>query len=66
MSQAEEKKSLDVTKERDQEIIIRDYLQATGYGDAEEIAEEIEGADEETAEPEVISKGKADEEQAEE
>lgn len=42
LAQAEEKKSLDVTKERDQEIIIRDYLQATGYGDAEEIAEEIE------------------------
>tara|TARA_B100000497_G_C7693793_1_gene422789 strand:+ start:3089 stop:4378 length:1290 start_codon:yes stop_codon:yes gene_type:complete len=42
LAQAEEKKSLDVKKESDQEVIIRDYLQATGYGDAEEIAEEIE------------------------
>ena len=32
----------------------------------EEIAEEVEGADEETAEPEVISKGKSDEENTEE
>ena len=42
LAQAEEKKSLDVKNEGDQEIIIRDYLQATGYGTAEEIAEEIE------------------------
>jgi len=37
-----QKKTLDVKSERDQEVIIRDYLQATGYGTAEEIAEEIE------------------------
>jgi hypothetical protein len=42
LAQAETKKTLDVKSERDQEIIIRDYLQATGYGTAEEIAEEIE------------------------
>lgn len=42
LAQAEEKKTLDVKSERDQETIIRDYLQATGYGTAEEIAEEIE------------------------
>lgn len=42
LAQAEEKKSLDVKNEGDQETIIRDYLQATGYGTAEEIAEEIE------------------------
>jgi hypothetical protein len=42
LAEAETKKSLDVTKEKDQEIIISDYLQATGYGNAEEIAEEIE------------------------
>lgn len=42
LAQAEEKKTLDVKNERDQEIIIRDYLEATGYGTQEEIAEEIE------------------------
>ena len=42
LAQSEEKKSLDVKSENDQEVIIRDYLQATGYGTAEEIAEEIE------------------------
>ena len=42
LAQSEEKKSLDVTKESHQETIIRDYLQATGYGNAEEIEEEIE------------------------
>lgn len=42
LAQSEEKKSLDVKNENDQEVIIRDYLQATGYGTAEEIAEEIE------------------------
>jgi len=42
LAEAETKKSLDVSKEKDQEIIISDYLQATGYGNAEEIAEEIE------------------------
>jgi len=38
----EETKSLDIKKERDQERIISEYLGATGYGTAEEIAEEIE------------------------
>jgi hypothetical protein len=42
LAQSEEKKSLDIKNENDQEVIIRDYLQATGYGTAEEIAEEIE------------------------
>lgn len=42
LAQAEEKKTLDVKNERDQETIIRDYLEATGYGTQEEIAEEIE------------------------
>jgi len=42
LAQAETKKTLDVKSERDQEVIIRDYLQATGYGTAEEIEEEIE------------------------
>jgi hypothetical protein len=42
LAEAETKKSLDVSKEKDQETIISDYLQATGYGNAEEIAEEIE------------------------
>jgi hypothetical protein len=42
LAQAEEKKTLDVRNERDQEMIIRDYLEATGYGTQEEIAEEIE------------------------
>ena len=38
----EEIRTLDVKNERDQERIIVDYLSATGYGSAEEIAEEIE------------------------
>ena len=42
LAQVEEKRSLDIKEERDQEVIIRDYLQATGYGTAEEINEEIE------------------------
>jgi hypothetical protein len=42
LANVEEKKNLDVTKESHQEAIIRDYLQATGYGNAEEIEEEIE------------------------
>ncbi len=42
LAQAETKKTLDIKSERDQEVIIRDYLQATGYGTVEEIAEEIE------------------------
>jgi len=42
LSQAEETRDLDIKNERDQELIIRDYLKATGYGSAEEIEEEIE------------------------
>ncbi len=42
LSQAEETRDLDIKSERDQELIIRDYLKATGYGSAEEIEEEIE------------------------
>jgi hypothetical protein len=42
LAQTEEVKSLDIKSERDQERIIYDYLTATGYGTAEEIAEEIE------------------------
>ena len=42
LAQVEESRELDVTKERDQELIIRDYLSATGYGSTEEIEEEIE------------------------
>lgn len=42
LAQTEEKKTLDISDERDQELIIRDYLQATGYGTIEEINEEIE------------------------
>lgn len=42
LAASEERKSLDVTNESHQKMIISDYLQATGYGNAEEIAEEIE------------------------
>ena len=42
LAQTEESKNLNIENERDQEIIIRDYLSATGYGTAEEIQEEIE------------------------
>ena len=42
LAQSEETKSLDITKEKDQEQIIKDYLSATDYGTVEEIAEEIE------------------------
>lgn len=42
LAQAEETRDLDIKNERDQELIIRDYLKATGYGSAEEIEEEIE------------------------
>lgn len=42
LAQSEEKKSLDVKNESHQEVIIKDYLKATGYGTDEEIAEEIE------------------------
>ena len=42
LAQAEETRELSLDSERDQELIIRDYLRATGYGTAEEIEEEIE------------------------
>ena len=42
LAQSEQTKSLDVSKESDQEQIIKDYLSATDYGTVEEIAEEIE------------------------
>jgi len=42
LGQVEETKDLDVKSERDQELIIKEYLSATGYGTSEEIAEEIE------------------------
>jgi len=42
LAQTEEVRELNVKNERDQEIIIRDYLSATGYGTDEEIYEEIE------------------------
>jgi len=42
LSRVEETRELDIKKDADQERIIREYLGATGYGNAEEIAEEIE------------------------
>ncbi len=42
LAQVEEHRSLNVKSEKDQEYIIREYLGATGYGNAEEIQEEIE------------------------
>jgi hypothetical protein len=42
LASVEEKRSLDIKNERDQEIIIKDYLSATGYGTEDEIDEEIE------------------------
>jgi len=42
LAQVEEHRALDVKKETDQERIIREYLGATGFGNAEEIQEEIE------------------------
>lgn len=42
LAQVEEVRDLDIKNERDQEMIIRDYLAATGYGTDEEIYEEIE------------------------
>ena len=55
-----------VTILNDDDIMVVSVVAPRVEEEEEEIAEEIEGADEETAEPEVISKGKADEEQAEE
>jgi len=42
LSKTEETRELDVKKEKDQERIIKEYLGATGFGSAEEVAEEIE------------------------
>jgi len=42
LAAVEQVRELDVTKERDQEMIIKDYLSATGYGTMDEIEEEIE------------------------
>tara|TARA_B110000908_G_scaffold85208_1_gene101822 strand:+ start:174 stop:1508 length:1335 start_codon:yes stop_codon:yes gene_type:complete len=42
LSQVEETRSLDMSTERGQEHIVREYLTATGYGDVEEVNEEIE------------------------
>jgi len=42
LAAVEETRQLDITKERDQEMIIKDYLSATGYGTMDEIEEEIE------------------------
>jgi hypothetical protein len=42
LASVEEHRTLDVKNERDQEIIITQYLSATGYGTEEEIGEEIE------------------------
>jgi hypothetical protein len=42
LAQHEETRSLDMSTERGQEHIIREYLTATGYGTAEEVQEEIE------------------------
>jgi hypothetical protein len=42
LGQVEETKDLDIKSERDQETIIKEYLNATGYGTSDEIEEEIE------------------------
>ena len=42
LAHTEQTKDLDVKNENDQEVIIRNYLSATGYGNNEEIQEEIE------------------------
>ena len=42
LSEVETTKSLDIKKSSDQEKIITEYLSATGYGNIEEIQEEIE------------------------
>jgi len=42
LSQVEETRELDISTERGQSHIIREYLSATGYGNAEDIEEEIE------------------------
>ena len=42
LAQVEESRDLDPSLEQDQELIVRDYLSATGFGDIEEIQEEID------------------------
>ncbi len=42
LAQVEQTRDLDIKSERDQEIIIKEYLNATGYGTSDEIEEEIE------------------------
>jgi len=42
LAQVEESRELDVKSEKDQELIIRDYLRATNYGTEDEINEEID------------------------
>lgn len=42
LAHVEEHRELSVKNETDQERIVRDFLSATGFGNAEEIAEEIE------------------------
>tara|TARA_R100000322_G_scaffold80605_1_gene50427 strand:- start:208 stop:1536 length:1329 start_codon:yes stop_codon:yes gene_type:complete len=42
LAQVEETRSLDMSTEKGQEHIVREYLTATGYGSAEEVNEEIE------------------------
>ena len=42
LAQVEETSTIDVKSERGQERVIQEYLSATGYGTAEEIAEELE------------------------
>jgi hypothetical protein len=43
LAQVEENRQLDPTDEQDQEAIVRNYLQATRFGNPEEIQEEIDG-----------------------
>lgn len=43
LAQVEESRQLDPTNEQDQEAIVRNYLQATRFGDQDEIQEEIDG-----------------------
>jgi len=42
LAQVEESRDLDPSVEQDQEFIVREYLSATGFGDIEEIQEEID------------------------
>ena len=42
LAQTEQTRSLDPSDERHQEVIVREYLSATGFGDADEIQEEID------------------------